>query len=226
MPKLIVSIAEILCVIASIIVAAMWTRNPVGSFEPTLALLASASVGLDMFRRYLRSAKLHVFLSVGATYTPEQEDFVREFERVMIENELLQLVVGRHSTPSRQPVLEIRDRMRSADAVVVLAFTRYEITSGIEKPGASLPGHVPTTIANVKCPTIWNQIEAGIAFGLGKPLLMIIEDGVKQEAMLKDRFEFRALTAPLDPHYFTTEPFKSLFHDFVTIARRRSWFRL
>jgi hypothetical protein len=49
---------------------------------------------------------------------------------------------------------------------------------------------------------------------------------MKQEAMLKDRLEVRAITAPLDPNFFDTPQFRSQFADFTKIARRRSFFRL
>jgi hypothetical protein len=226
MAKTITSIIEVLCVIGAIIFAILWTREPNGPYEPLLALLAAFAAGFEVLRRYLRSSQLRVFLSVGATYTKDQEDYVNAFERLMNKNNLKRLVVGRDSPPSRQPILEVKDLMRRADAVVVLAFTRYVIHSGAEKPGANRPSHRQGAITNERHPTVWNQIEAGIAFGLGTPLLLILEDGMKQEAMLKDRLEFRAITAPLDPNFFDTPQFRSQFADFTKIARRRSFFRL
>ena len=50
-----------------------------------------------------------------------------------------------------------------------------------------------------------------MAFGLNLPLLMIIESGLKQEAMLKDRLEYRALITDLNPDFFDTEVFKGIF---------------
>lgn len=136
--------------------------------------------------------------------------------------------IGRRAgcPPSRQPVLEVGDLMRKADAVVVLAFTRYIISSGVEKPGANQLGHNQSTITAYRYSTACNQIEAGIAFGLGTPLLVIVEEGMKHEAMLRDRLEFRAITAPLDPTFFDTPLFRSQFEDFTNIVRSRSWFRL
>lgn len=226
MAKTITSVIEVLCVIGAIVCAFLWIREPTVSYEPYLALLAASAAGLEVLRRYLRSSQLRVFLSVGATYTRDQEDYVNAFERLMSANNLKRLVVGRDSPPSRQPILAVKDLMRKADAVVVLAFTRHIIRSGTEKPGANRPPHKQDTITNERHPTVWNQIEAGIAFGLGTPILLIVEDGMKQEAMLKDRLEFRVITAPLDPTFFDTPQFRSQFADFTKIARKRSFFRL
>jgi glycosyltransferase involved in cell wall biosynthesis len=226
MAKIITSIIETLSVIGAVAFALLWVRDPTGPYEPLLALLAALAAGLEFLRRYLRSSQLRVFLSVGATYTKDQEDYVNAFERLLDNHNIKRLVVGRDKPPARQPVLEVKDLMRKADAVVVLAFTRYVIHSGTEKPGANRPKHKQDTITDERHPTVWNQIEAGIAFGLGVPILLIIEEGMKQEAMLKDRLEFRAITAPLDPSFFETLQFRSQFADFTKIARRRSLFRL
>jgi len=226
MAKTIVSVIECLFVLATIIYASLWVKAPAEPYEPVLALLASLAAGFELLRRYLRSTQLRVFLSVGATYTKDQEHFVTTFERVMSDYGMERLVVGRDKPPARQPVLEVKDLMRKADAVIVLAFTRYIINSGIEKPNADRLEHKQSTIAKEKHPTVWNQIEAGIAFGLGTPLLVILEKGMKQEAMLKDRLEFRAITTPLDPSFLDTTEFKSQLSDFVQIARKRSFFRL
>ena len=61
-----------------------------------------------------------------------------------------------------------------------------------------------------------------MAYGLKLPLLVIVENGLHQEAMLKDRLEFRALVTDLDPALFSTDEFKGLFADFKKIALERT----
>ncbi|ACF47311.1 hypothetical protein Paes_2315 [Prosthecochloris aestuarii DSM 271] len=222
----IISIAEVLLVIASLAIAIIWIKNPQGDYEPVLVFIGIVLVALDIIRRFLRSLQLKVFLSVGATYTQQQEIYVKAFERFLKDNNCRRLVVGRDCPSSRQPVLQVRDLMRKADAVIVLAFTRYVISSGVQKPGANHGNHKEVNIQNEKHPTVWNQIEASMAFGLRRPLLVIIENGLKQEAMLKDRLEFRAINTDLDAEYFESEEFRAVFSDFSKIVRRRSWLKL
>ena len=226
MLKRTIAVVEFLCVLGALVFAVLWVREPDGSYEPTLALCASAAVVLDAARRYMRSMKLRVFLSVGATYTKTQEAYVAGFERLLADTRCERLVVGRDCPAARQPILQARDLMKKADAVVVLAFTRFFVASAVEKPGADRAKHESTAIRDVRYPTVWNQIEAAMAFGLGRPLLVVVEEGLKQEAMLKDRHEFRAIISPLDPDLLSSEEFKRTFADFVRIARRRSWLRL
>ncbi len=221
-----ISTLEVLCLIGAVVLAILWVRQPTGPYEPVLALCSAVTLILDFSRRFMRSSKLRVFVSVGATYTKAQEDYVKTFERFLEQNACKRLMVGRDSPAARQPILQVRDLMRKADAVVVLAFTRYIITSAIEKPGADRPKHRAEEIRDERYPTVWNQIEAAIAFGLKRPLLVIVEDGLKQEAMLKDRYEFKAIVSPMDPELFESDEFKRVFADFAQIARRRSWLRL
>jgi hypothetical protein len=161
---------------------------------------------------------MKVFLSVGATYTRQQEKFVAAFETFLVQNECVRLTVGRGNEPIRQPILEARDLMQAADAVVVLAFTRTIVRDAVEKPDAK----DESTIRDTRYPTVWNQLEAAMAFGLDLPLLVIIEKGLHQEAMLKDRHEFRTLTTELSPDYFRTDEFKGMFAKFRGIALGRT----
>lgn len=161
---------------------------------------------------------MKVFLSVGATYSTDQERFVRAFEVFLSQNGCERLTVGRGNYGAQQPILQTRDLMERAEAVVVLAFTRLIVKKAIEKPGSK----DETEIRNIKYPTIWNQLEASMAFGLKRPLLVILEEGVHQEAMLKDRLEFRVWVAPLDPGLFRSDKFKGAFADFKRIAVERA----
>lgn len=225
MAKNLIAIIEVLCVLGAITFSGLWVHNPAGNFEPSLALCSALVLALEIVRRILRSLKLRVFLSVGKTYTEQQELFVSSFERLLHDYGCHRLVVGRDAPVARQPILQVRDLMKKADAVIVLAFTRYVVEKAVEMPDARQPEKTKT-VENIRYPTVWNQIEAGIAFGLKRPLLVIVEKGLKQEAMLKDRLEFRAIVEPLDPELLKQEEFKGIIADFVRISRRRSWLRL
>ena len=161
---------------------------------------------------------MRVFLSVGSTYSEEQERFVRAFEEFLSQNGCQRLAVGRGSYGAKQPVLQTRELMETADAVVVLAFTRVVVKKAIEKPGSGNEKEIRDT----KYPTIWNQLEASMAFGLKLPLLVILEDGLHQEAMLKDRLEFRVWNTALHPGFFGSDEFKGVFADFKRIAVERA----
>lgn len=161
---------------------------------------------------------MKVFLSVGATYSKGQERFVRTFEEFLSQNGCERLTVGRGSYGAKQPILQTRELMESADAVVVIAFTRLLVVRAVDKPDSKDQKEITDT----RYPTIWNQLEASMAFGLKLPLLVILEEGLYQEAMLKDRLEFRVWDTPLDPGLFSSDEFKGAFADFKRIAVERA----
>lgn len=69
---------------------------------------------------------------------------------------------------------------------------------------------------------MWNQLEAAMALGLNIPLLVIMEEGMHQEAMLKDRLEYRAIITDLDKKLFSSDEFRGIFADWKRIAEIRS----
>jgi hypothetical protein len=158
-----------------------------------------------------------IFLSVGATYTPEQEAFVSEFETILGRYGCIRLTVGRGSYFAAQPVVSARALMEQADGVVVIAFTRTIVEKAIEKPGTA----GEKEIINTCYPTVWNQLEAAMAFGLKIPLIVIVEKGLHQEAMLKDRMEYRALVTPLEVAFLKSDEFKGIFENWINILSER-----
>jgi hypothetical protein len=129
---------------------------------------------------------LKVFLSVGTAYTPEQESFIRAFEEFLLRSGCMPNTVGRNIYKAVHPVLGAREEMQSCDGAIVLAFTRHEIDRGTEFPRS--PKEKP--IYGLRMPTIWNQLEGGMAYGLKLPMLILIEKGLKREGILGDRTEW------------------------------------
>ncbi len=68
---------------------------------------------------------------------------------------------------------------------------------------------------------MWNQLEAAMGFGLKLPLLVIAEEGLYQEAMLKDRLEYRALITSLDKTFFSSDEFRGIFANWKRIAENQ-----
>ena len=108
--------------------------------------------------------------------------------------------------------------IRHMDFVTKASISDKVIDKAIDKPGCKNEKE----IKNRRYPTVWNQIEAAMAFGQKIPLLVIMEDGIYQEAMLKDRLEYRALVTNLDKKLFSSDEFRGIFTDWKRIAEARS----
>ena len=84
------------------------------------------------------------------------------------------------------------------------------MATGIEYSGLTEPAK---DLQNERYPTIWNQIEAGMAAALGHPLLVIAEDSLVQEGLLQNRFEWYVQFVTLDPGLTTRDEFLGVFED-------------
>lgn len=161
---------------------------------------------------------LKIFLSSGSTYTDQQRKFVDAFENFLRGNGCEPRTVGQTVHSARQPVLAARQEIQSCDAAVVLAFTRYEVEKGMEFPSSKKA----EPIDGMRLPTIWNQLEGGMAYGLDLPLLILAEKGLKRQGILSDRTEWFPQKIELSVSLLKEKSFLGLFEDWKKHARARS----
>jgi hypothetical protein len=136
-----------------------------------------------------------VFISVGRTWTPTQETFVREVERLLLEHDLRPRTLGRADYTAVQPLQAVNELMSQCAGVVVLAFERLHIDAGQERRGT--PEEV--AFADAILPTPWNQIEAAMAYAKGLPLLVFVEDRLRREGLLDQGYDWYVQSVSLDP---------------------------
>jgi hypothetical protein len=127
-----------------------------------------------------------VFVSVGRTSTPEQEQHVERIFGLLRTQGLDPCCVGRTSFSSKSPLTQIRDEMKTCSGVVIIAFERLLIDSGTERRGS--PDAVK--LVDQKLPTVWNQIEAAMAYVQDKPLLVLVERGLRLEGLLESNYDW------------------------------------
>ncbi|HEY0026031.1 MAG TPA: hypothetical protein VGB24_24285 [Longimicrobium sp.] len=136
-----------------------------------------------------------VFLSVGRTFTREQEQFVADFESFLRVQGLEPETVGRNYVKNQQPLRSIEECMRKCSGAVILAFERVYIEIGEDKRGSSDAEELRGT----RVPTVWNQVEAAMAYALGLPLLVIVERGLRSEGLLEKGYDWYVKWIRLDP---------------------------
>ena len=84
--------------------------------------------------------------------------------------------IGRSDYPTELPLREVLILARHCAGGVVLGFVQFESKSGVLKPGTEKERQASDRMA---FPTPWNQLEAGILFGLQLPLLVFREEPVE-----------------------------------------------
>ncbi|MFQ5822545.1 MAG: hypothetical protein ACE5JB_00655 [bacterium] len=119
--------------------------------------------------------KIPVFVSCPTTLNRAQES-----ARKIINQELDQLgieprALGRTDYPSDFPLREVLVIAKHCSSGVILGFTQFSTDSGIWKEGT--PDAEPNN-ETLAFPTSWNQLEAGILFSLGLPLLVFKEENI------------------------------------------------
>jgi hypothetical protein len=101
---------------------------------------------------------------------------------------------------------------------VVIAFERTRVLEALDEPGS--PNE--KLLTNESHPTVWNQLEAAMAYARDVPMLTFIEPGLRRQGMLSDRIEWFAQETDLDPAFLKTEQFNQTFQDWLTrVAERR-----
>src|SRR3954447_20890464 len=83
--------------------------------------------------------------------------------------------LGRTDYPNKAPMTAVRELMTECEGVIVLGLRQIEVIDGIVKPGSG----EERTLRGEFLPTPWNQLEAGVAFALELPLMLIKEHGVE-----------------------------------------------
>ena len=151
----------------------------------------------------------NIFISVGRTVTPEQEAFVQAIEETLKANGLVPRAVGRSDFSSQHPLKFIQQLMRECSGTVIIAFERVKVIDGTDRRGSPQEQR----IANQILPTVWNQIEAAMAYVLGHPLLVVVEDGSRSEGLLEAGYDWYVQRVPLAPESVRTREFTGVFND-------------
>lgn len=149
---------------------------------------------------------MNVFVSVGSTANPAHEAFVKAVEDRLRAEGLTPLTVGRNYFTSDSPFIGVNKLMDDCRGVVVIALERIHVESATEKRGSPAEGQ----LRDVKLATPWNQIEATLAYSRRLPLLVLVEQGVRQDGLLEQGFDWYVLNTPLEPAALATPQFNGV----------------
>jgi hypothetical protein len=152
---------------------------------------------------------IDVFISVGSNSKPEHEKFISEIEQFLRDNGLNSRAVGRTDFSAIQPLKFIEQVMNECSGTVVIAFERIHIERGFEKRGSN----AEKLLSNVKISTVWNQIEPSMAYVLGHPLLVIVENGLRSEGLLETGYDWYVQWVDIDASTLQKREFLGVFAD-------------
>jgi len=120
-------------------------------------------------------SKIPVFISCPTTLNKKQADLRKYLIEVIEDLNMEPRALGRSDYPKDYPLKEVAIIARRCSGGIILGFEQVRVSSGKIKAGTASESDIKTEML---FPTPWNQIEAGILFGLKLPLLIFKEDGV------------------------------------------------
>src|SRR5580698_5937848 len=126
-----------------------------------------------------------IFISVGKTFNMQQEAFVSAVETYFRGQGLEPRTIGRNYFRNDQPLKTVTECMNECAGAIVIAFERIHIDRGTEK--RSSPDE--SEVSGMNLPTVWNQIEAALAYAAHRPLLVLVENGLKLEGLLQTGYD-------------------------------------
>jgi hypothetical protein len=160
-----------------------------------------------------------VFVSVGRSSTPEQESFIREVERCLLEeHDLRPRTLGRNEWSSEQPLRAIKKRMQSCSGAVIIAFERVFALEAEDRGVTGVGRH----LRPLELTTIWNQIEASMAYTLGLPILVLAESGLRDEGLLENRYDWAVEWLSLDTQSLLQPRSRGVIADWAEQVREHS----
>jgi len=121
--------------------------------------------------------RIPVFVSAPSpdNLNPEQEKSAAIIHRLVKRYKLEWRALGRSDYPNDLPLKEVLRMVKHCSGGIILGFTQFRSTQGELKPG-SPKAKALTSAASF--PTPWNQLEAGILFSAGLPIMIFREPDI------------------------------------------------
>ncbi len=159
---------------------------------------------------------IDVFMSVGRTSTLVQETFVAAMADYMRQQGLNPRTVGRTDFHTSQPLRLMKELMLQCAGTIVIAYERIHILRGFEQRNSA--SQQPIYQENL--PTVWNQIEAAMAYVMDHPLLVLAEHGMRGEGLLETNYDWYVQQIDLTPTVIESPGFIASFADWKQLVEQ------
>jgi hypothetical protein len=155
---------------------------------------------------------IDVFVSVGKPGTEKQARFTDSIENLLKLGGMEPKHGGRSSVA---PLKKINESIGPCSGAVIIAFERLYAKKALElRGGDKEKSHDP-----YKIPTVWNQIEAAMAYSAGFPLLIVAETGLAKEGVL-EQYDWTVQWIDIDEAEIDDPEFQEIFKDWSERVRR------
>ncbi|MCI9870533.1 hypothetical protein [Arthrobacter humicola] len=118
--------------------------------------------------------RIPIFLSAPTALNPKQEEVRGRVVGILNDFGLEPRALGCKEYPTEYPLREVAVIAKHCSGGLILGFEQFRSTEGTLKPGTEHE----VRVKDRRFPTPWNNLEAGILFGLRLSLLIFREDGI------------------------------------------------
>ena len=112
-----------------------------------------------------------VFVSKPSTITEHQQEFWQQLKIRFEERSLRPRTLGATDYYNVAPIGAVKNVMDQCQGAVILGFAQTRVIEGIIKEGTEKQ----EALTEIVLPNLWNHIEAGMAFALELPVLIVKE---------------------------------------------------
>jgi hypothetical protein len=128
-----------------------------------------------------------VFVSMGTPYTENYTRFRDELETLLRNScGVDPRIIGKNEFPSGSPLAHIRAVMRQCAGVIIVAYERKYVETGMERRG----GDGATKVEKRTYTTPWNHVESAIAYSLELPLYIFCQNGLSEEGLIESKVDW------------------------------------
>jgi hypothetical protein len=124
------------------------------------------------------ATKIPVFVSAPTSLNKQQKLSYDRITQLLERENLERRALGKSDYPTDFPLKEVVMIARRCAGGIILGYTQSVAPKLVVKPGIPKKKDTPKFEKNVKFPTPWNQLEAGILFSMRLPLMVFREEGV------------------------------------------------
>lgn len=117
-----------------------------------------------------------VFVSRPNALAEHQRNFWESLRTRLTERGVNPRTVGATDYASDAPVGKVKEVMSECHGVIILGLKQVRVIEGVSKEGTEKQ----TSLTECSFPTAWNHIEAGIAYALELPMLILKEPGINE----------------------------------------------
>lgn len=156
-----------------------------------------------------------VFVSRPTTVSAAQESFCEGLVGVLAAEGLRARTLGVSDYPTTAPLAEVLALMKQCRGAIVLGLRQVHVEVGKAKEGSS----GERALEGLHLASPWNQIEAGVAVALDRPLLVTREQGVEGgvfDAGSSDRYVHQV---ELSDSWLKAPSFRQPFESWVSDVR-------